>query len=217
MLPPVNTLNSRHMPDAPKALILYAHPAAELSRANRLMIEAARQLHNVTINDLYERYPDFHIDIEHEQQLLAQADLVVMQHPIHWYGMPSLQKEWLDLVLARGWAFGPGGHALEGKRFWLVASTGGEAAAYAPDGRHGYAFEAFLPPYRQTAQLCGMQWLEPLVLHGAHHVDSADFQRHVAHYLDQLCPPDSWSDPAAPSSATSYPAQPAQPETSHHG
>lgn len=176
------------MPDAtaPNVLILYAHPAAELSRANSLMIEAARRLPNVTVNELYEQYPDFHIDIEHEQQLLAAADLIVMQHPIHWYGMPSLQKEWLDLVLARGWAFGHDGHALHGKAFWLVASTGGEASAYAEDGRHGHPFDAFLPPYQQTARLCGMHWVEPLILHGAHHIAPLDFQRHVEHYLDRL-------------------------------
>ncbi|TWC69654.1 NAD(P)H-dependent oxidoreductase [Herbaspirillum sp. SJZ099] len=170
----------------PNILILYAHPAAELSRANGLMVEAAAKLPNVVVNDLYERYPDFHIDIERERQLLTQADLVVMQHPIHWYSMPALQKEWLDLVLARDWAFGHDGNALRGKGFWLVASTGGESGAYAPDGRHGHPFSDFLPPYRQTAQLCGMRWMEPLILHGAHNIAPLDFQRHVERYLDQL-------------------------------
>lgn len=170
----------------PQVLILYAHPAAELSLANSRMIQAAARLPNVTVNDLYERYPDFHIDVAREQQLLAQAELVVMQHPIHWYGMPALQKEWLDRVLARGWAFGHDGHALRGKGLWLVASTGGEAEAYATDGRHGHPFADFLPPYRQTARLCGMRWMEPLVLHGAHHVPPENFQRHLERYLERL-------------------------------
>ncbi|WP_343585935.1 NAD(P)H-dependent oxidoreductase [Herbaspirillum sp.] len=176
----------------PNVLILYAHPAAELSRTNRLMIEAAARLPDVVVNDLYERYPDFHIDIAHEQQLLTQADLVVLQHPIHWYSMPALQKEWLDLVLARGWAFGHDGHALRGKGLWLVASTGGEASAYAPGGRHGHPFSDYLPPYRQTAQLCGMRWMEPLILHSAHHIPPVEFQRHVENYLDKLASYPNW-------------------------
>jgi glutathione-regulated potassium-efflux system ancillary protein KefF len=176
----------------PKVLILYAHPAAELSLANRLMIEAAAKLPNVVVNDLYQRYPDFHIDVAHEQELLSQADLVVMQHPIHWYSMPALQKEWVDLVLARGWAFGHDGHALRGKGLWLVASTGGETEAYAAGGRHGHPFADFLPPYRQTAQLCGMRWLEPLILYGAHHTPPAQFQRHVEAYLDKLQSYPAW-------------------------
>ena len=169
-----------------KVLILYAHPAAELSRTNRLMLEAAARLPEVRVHDLYEHYPDFHIDIEHEQQLLSEAELIVMQHPIHWYSMPALQKEWLDRVLARGWAFGHDGHALQGKRFWLVASTGGETASYSSDGRHGHHFEDFLPPYQQTARLCGMQWVEPLILHGAHHIPPVQFQHHVERYLEGL-------------------------------
>ncbi len=182
---------SAHHPHCPrrhmsKVLILYAHPAAELSRTNRLMLEAAARLPDVTVHDLYEHYPDFHIDVEHEQQLLSQAELVVMQHPIHWYSMPALQKEWLDRVLARGWAFGHDGHALEGKRFWLVASTGGETASYQSTGRHGHPFADFLPPYQQTARLCGMQWVEPLILHGAHHVPPVEFQHHVERYLEGL-------------------------------
>lgn len=170
----------------PKVLILYAHPAAELSRSNRLMIEAAARLPGVEINDLYERYPDFVIDIAREQRLLEEADLVVMQHPVQWYSMPALQKEWVDQVLARGWAFGHDGNALRGKGFWLVASTGGEAEAYAPQGRHGHPFADFLPPYQQTARLCGMNWMEPLILHGAHHVEPVEFQRHVERYLERL-------------------------------
>lgn len=170
----------------PKALILYAHPAAELSRTNRALLDAAARLPEVQIHDLYQRYPDFHIDVEHEQQLLQSADLVVMQHPIHWYGMPALQKQWLDSVLTRGWAFGPGGQALHGKRFWLVVSTGGEEAAYRSEGHHGHPFADFLPPYQQSVTLCGMQWQEPLILHGAHHIPPEQFQRHLQHYLTGL-------------------------------
>jgi glutathione-regulated potassium-efflux system ancillary protein KefF len=176
----------------PNVLILYAHPAAELSRTNRLMIEAAARLPNVTINDLYQRYPDFDIDVEHEQSLLAAADLVVLQHPIHWYSMPALQKEWLDQVLTRGWAFGHDGHALRDKGLWLVASTGGETEAYGPQGRHGHVFDDFLPPYQQTARLCGMHWLAPLVLHGAHHLSPTQFQQHVSHYADRLASYPAW-------------------------
>jgi len=191
MFRPISPASRRHPSSPaplpmPKALILYAHPAAELSRTNRLMLEAAARLPDVLIHDLYEHYPDFHVDVANEQQLLSDADLVVLQHPIHWYGMPALQQLWLEQVLARGWAFGHDGNALHGKRLWLVASTGGEAAAYSGSGRHGHPFADFLPPYQQTARLCGMQWLDPLILHGAHHVPPVEFQQHVERYLEGL-------------------------------
>ncbi len=82
------------------------------SRVNRAMVHAARSLPNVTVHDLYETYPDFHIDVPREQALMQAADLIVFQHPIQWYGMPSLLKEWVDAVLEVGWAYGQGSAAI---------------------------------------------------------------------------------------------------------
>ncbi len=96
--------------------------------------------------------------------------------------MPPLMKLWLDEVLAFGWAYGPGGTALQGKDLWLVASTGGPEDSYRPDSYNRYFFDAFLPPYEQTAALCGMRFLPPLLLHGAHRVDDAAIDAHAAVY-----------------------------------
>lgn len=165
-----------------RVLVLYAHAAPQASRVNRRMIEAVTSLPNVTVNELYELYPDFVIDVAREQSLLVAAELVVMQHPIQWYGMPSLQKEWLDQVLEHGWAYGKNGNMLAGKRFLLALTTGGGVDTYGAHGEHGYPLAAFLPPYRQTALLCKMRWLEPLVLHGARQADDATVEAHVETY-----------------------------------
>lgn len=177
-----------------RILVLYAHPASHRSRVNRLMAGVARELPNVTVRDLYEIYPDFHIDAAQEQALLATVDLVVFQHPIQWYGMPSLLKEWVDVVFEHGWAYGTGGTALQGKGFLLAATTGAGAASYAPGAYHGHAFDAFLPPYRQTAALCGMRWFPPFILHGAYHADDASIAAHAARYRELLAQWPDWSD-----------------------
>lgn len=155
-------------PPLRKVLVVFAHAAPQRSRVNRRLREAARAVPGVELVDLYETYPDFYIDVAAEQENLADAAALVFVHPVQWYGMPSLLKEWVDTVLAPGWAYGAGGAALAGKRFWLVASTGSPPEAYAPGAAHGYPFDAFLPPYRQIAALCGMEWIEPHILHGAH-------------------------------------------------
>lgn len=169
-----------------RILILYAHARPQRSRINRRMAQAAGTLPNVQVRDLYETYPDFDIDVQQEQALLTNADLVVFQHPIQWYGMPALLKEWVDVVLEEGWAYGPGGEALRGKDFWLAASTGGVHESYREDGQHGHPFTAFLPPFRQTAQLCGMNWLPPHILHGAQQSDDAALAMHVDAYVERL-------------------------------
>jgi glutathione-regulated potassium-efflux system ancillary protein KefF len=170
----------------PRILVLYAHPAPHRSRINRRLAEAARSLDGVLLHDLYETYPDFFIDVPREQALLEQAELVVFLHPIRWYSMPSLLKEWLDAVLQPGWAYGPGATALKGKGYLLATTTGSPLGTYAPGERHGRPFEDFLPPFEQTAALCGMRWLTPHILHGANSASEQAIDAHVAAFRARL-------------------------------
>jgi putative NADPH-quinone reductase len=194
------TFNKSQMIATPRILVLYAHPAPHLSRVNYRMAEAARTVPNVQVHDLYETYPDFYIDVANEQSLLANADLVIFQHPIQWYSMPSLLKEWVDVVLEHGWAYGTSGTALQGKDFWLVCTTGGAEESYHESGEHEHPFAAFLPPFEQTARLCGMRWLPPYVLHGARQADEAAVTAHVAHYRELLMTYPNW--PELPNTGT---------------
>jgi glutathione-regulated potassium-efflux system ancillary protein KefF len=168
-------------------LVLAAHPQMERSRVTaRTMRRAARVGPQVEVRDLYALYPDYFIDVAAEQAALSPARLIVWLHPIHWYGMPPLMKLWLDEVFAFGWAYGPGGHALRGKALWLVASTGGPAESYRPEGHNRHRFDDFLPPYTQTAALAGLRWLPPLLLHGAHRADEAALQVHENAFAERL-------------------------------
>jgi glutathione-regulated potassium-efflux system ancillary protein KefF len=183
----------------PEVLVLVAHPQMEQSRANRMLMRAAGEVAaasggRVEVRDLYALYPDYLIDVPAEQTLLAGAKLVVWQHPVHWYSMPPLMKLWVDEVLAFGWAYGPGGTALRGKNLWLVASTGGPDDSYRPDGYNRYFFDAFLPPYEQTAALCGMRFLPPLLLHGAHRADAAALALHAGVYAERLASYPGWPE-----------------------
>jgi glutathione-regulated potassium-efflux system ancillary protein KefF len=174
--------------------VLAAHPHWRDSRVNRRMLAAARAVPGIEVNDLYGSYPDFAIDIEAEQARLAQASLVVLVHPIQWYSMPALQKLWIDDVLSYGWAYGPGGTALQGKDLWLVATTGSPEASYHPQNYHRYFFDAFLPPYEQTAALCGMRFLPPLIFYGARSASEADVKSHVETFAQRLGSYPDWPE-----------------------
>ncbi|AMP08120.1 glutathione-regulated potassium-efflux system ancillary protein kefF [Collimonas arenae] len=182
------------MTKPPQILILYAHPTPHHSRANRRLAEAAAKVPNVQVHDLYELYPDFHIPVRREQALVEQADLIVFQHPVQWYSMPALLKQWVDSVLTPGWAYGPGGTALHGKDFWLVATTGGSDRSYQADGHNLFPFAAFLPPFQQTAQLCGMRWLPPHMLFGAHQVSQKTLAAHIETYRKRLANYPNWPE-----------------------
>ena len=97
-------------------------------------------------------------------------------------------------MLGFGWAYGPGGTALKGKDLWLVASTGGPQDSYHPASYNRYFFDAFLPPYEQTAMLCGMRFVPPLVLHGAHRVSDAELEAHNRIYTSRLLSYPHWPE-----------------------
>ncbi|VWX57372.1 Kef-type potassium/proton antiporter accessory protein, CPA2 family [Burkholderiales bacterium 8X] len=174
--------------------LLAAHPHWRDSRVNRALFDAARSAPNVRVTDLYSTYPDYAIDIETEQARLAEARMLVLLHPIQWYSMPALQKLWIDDVFGYGWAYGPGGRALEGKDLWLVATTGGPEASYHPSSYNRYFFDAFLPPYEQTAALCGMRFLPPLMFHGARRASSEELGRHVDVFSERLASYPNWPE-----------------------
>jgi glutathione-regulated potassium-efflux system ancillary protein KefF len=176
-------------------LVIAAHPHMEHSRVTRSLLHAAAAAGaRVAVRDLYALYPDYFIDVAAERAALADAALVVWLHPVHWYSMPPMLKLWLDEVFGFGWAYGPGGRALAGKDLWLACSTGGPAASYRPDGYNRYFFDAFLYPYEQTAALVGMRWLPPLVLHGAHHADTATIQAHATMLAERLASWPRWPE-----------------------
>jgi glutathione-regulated potassium-efflux system ancillary protein KefF len=178
-------------------LVLAAHPHLEHSRVNVQMMRSAAAsslADRVQVRDLYALYPDYLIDVAAEQQALAAAQLVVLLQPLHWYGMTPLLKLWVDEVFAFGWAYGPGGHTLAGKDLWLVTSTGGAEDSYRPQGTNRHFFDAFLPPYEQTAALCGMRFLPPLALHGAHRVADAELVAHAQVFAERLQTYPDWPE-----------------------
>ena len=163
-------------------LIVYAHPAHQTSRVNRRMVDAVRDIAGVTVRDLYELYPDFHIKLKAEQDLLASHDHIVFQHPFFWYSCPSLLKEYIDLTLSYGWAYGPQGTALHGKTLLSAISTGGAAEAYQRSGHNFYTVNELLQPFDQTARLCGMTYLEPFILNGALQTNDHGITLHCEKY-----------------------------------
>jgi len=172
---------------ARRILVLFAHPSLTRSEANRPLLAAARALDGVTCVDLYAEYPAFEIDIDREQQRLRAHDVVCFQHPLYWYSTPAILKEWQDLVLEHGFAYGAGGTALHGKLFFSACTAGGPEAAYCAEGYNHFTIRELLQPLEQTAYLCGMTYLPPFALFGARTaVQEGRIDAHVADWLRLL-------------------------------
>jgi glutathione-regulated potassium-efflux system ancillary protein KefG len=173
-----------------RILVLFAHPALEKSRIHSTILAQLPALPRLTLHDLYEEYADFDIDVPREQQLLLAHDIIVMQHPFYWYSAPAIVKEYLDLVLEHGFAYGSTGRALEGKVLVNATTTGGPEVAYRVGGRNRFTMRQLLAPFDQTAVLCRMTYLAPFVVHGTHTLDADTgcwpAQRQYRNLLTQL-------------------------------
>lgn len=176
-------------PPSRSILIIHAHPAPHVSRANRALAEAAAALPFASVHEIYANYPGMFIDVRREQELLLAHDTIVLQHPLYWYSMPALLKEWVDLVLEHGWAYGPGGERLAGKRWSHAISTGGAGDSYSDTGSNRYPIGDYLRPLEQTARLCGMRWCEPFISHAPRILADAELDVEAERYcrwLEQL-------------------------------
>ncbi|MEM9337110.1 MAG: NAD(P)H-dependent oxidoreductase [Bacteroidota bacterium] len=169
-----------------KILIVFAHPRYEQSRTNRALIEGVKRMDGVTVQDLYEWYPNFNIDIFIEKDLLKHHDLIVWHHPLYWYSCPPLLKQWIDMVLEFGWAYGPEGNALEGKQVFNVLTAGGTKEVYCEKGRNHYTIREFLRPFEQTARLCSMEYLPPFAVMGTHRLSEEQLATYVRQYQELL-------------------------------
>ncbi len=169
-----------------RILILFTHPLLENSRANKALIDQIPDSDHITFRDLYELYPDFNVDINEEKELLEAHDIILWQHPLYWYSAPPLLKQWIDLVLEYGWAYGTNGTALEGKKVMNVFTSGGARHVYCDLGYNRYTIREFLRPFEQTACLCRMEYLPPFAVQGTHRLNEEQLQEHALHYRELL-------------------------------
>ena len=169
-----------------RILILFAHPSQSRSDINLPLFHASRG-EQVTCVDLYAEYPNFRIDIDKEQKRLRDHDVIVFMFPMYWYSTPSILKEWQDLVLEHGFAYGHDGTELKGKQFLCAVSTVGPKKAYQCDGSNHYTIQELLQTLEQTAQLCGMEYLPPFVLFGARTaMEDNRLQKHIEQWQQRL-------------------------------
>jgi glutathione-regulated potassium-efflux system ancillary protein KefG len=166
-----------------RLIVYYAHPGHKHSHVNRFMARAAEALDGISFVDLYRDYPRFDIDADREQQRLLDHDVILFQFPLFWYSTPSIVKEWQDLVLEHGFAYGSGGDQLAGKRLMLAVTAAGPEEAYSAGGYQHYALREFLRPLEQTARLCEMRFAAPYVLYSSLKAPTTgDVEPHVDGY-----------------------------------
>ncbi|SFS84311.1 NAD(P)H dehydrogenase (quinone) [Succinivibrio dextrinosolvens] len=146
-----------------KVILISGHPDLKNSLSNRTILEELKRLSpEVEIRKLDELYPNYKIDVQTEQKALLDADLIIWQFPMFWYGIPALLKKWLEDVFAHGFAHGSQGTALKGKMLLISLTTGAPLSNYEHGSAFSHTIEEFLIPYEEAANLCKMEYLRPV-------------------------------------------------------
>ncbi|TLS36171.1 NAD(P)H-dependent oxidoreductase [Pseudalkalibacillus caeni] len=169
-----------------KTLVIVAHPNLTASVINKTWKERVIQETDIIVHDLYAKYPDGNIDVAYEQQLLLEHDRIVFQFPFYWYSSPSLLKEWQDVVLTYGWAFGSEGTKLRGKEFMLAISTGGPETAYQAGGSNLFSMSELTKPFQATANLTGMRFLPTFMKQGVRYFTNEEVRESAEAFVHHL-------------------------------
>ena len=129
-------------------------------------------------------------ELETEIRKLEEADLVIFQFPLWWFGLPAILKGWVDRVFAMGRAYGRGriyqnGYFL-GKRALLSLTTGGFQSSYITGGEEGDILGILRPIHRGIFQFTGFSVLAPTIFYGPARVDESVRAQWLAEYAQRL-------------------------------
>ncbi|WP_199921751.1 NAD(P)H-dependent oxidoreductase [Psychromicrobium lacuslunae] len=145
-------------------------------------------------------------DVAREQQKIIEADALIVQFPLWWYGLPAILKGWFDRVFVSGFAFGKdpvNGRRLRfeqgpfvAKRALAMTTLGDRAASIGPRGKSGELNELLFGLLHGTFAYTGMKVLQPWALPSADQLTEqhyAEVERRFLRRLDCL-----FSDPVLP-------------------
>lgn len=159
-------------------LIVSGHPDLNNSFANRIILdEIQERLPESRTSYLDRLYPDYKIDVATEQQKLIEADVIVLQFPFYWYSIPALMKKWIEDVFVHGFSHGSTGNKLHGKKLIISFTSGAPEEMYKHDGLQNYTIEEFIPPLKQFANLCGLEWVGFVYTGGLSYLNKNDEEK----------------------------------------
>jgi NAD(P)H dehydrogenase (quinone) len=132
----------------------------------------------------------FASDIVAEQEKLTHADLLILQFPIWWFGMPGILKGWADRVFARGFAYIAGRKydtgMFRGKAAMAATTTGTSADTYTPDGIDGDILSVLWPIHNGLLRYSGFDVIEPFVAYMPGRVEQRVRQEYLDAYRRRL-------------------------------
>ncbi len=142
-----------------RSLIVVGHPHPERSQTQSFFRETAARVPDAQWHELKEP-----TDIVREQQLIQNADRIILQFPLYWYSAPATLWQWLTDVWQRGVVYDAQGGLLRGKTLGIVVSFSHPLTNYHIGGRENVTLDQLLAPFAALAHKTGMTLLPPLLV-----------------------------------------------------
>lgn len=128
--------------------------------------------------------------LQAEMDKLAWADVLIMQFPLWWLGMPAIMKGWIDRVFAVGRAYGGGRWfehgVLSGKRAMCAVTTGGLSDVYSDAGPYASIERILFPIHRGIFGFTGMTVIEPFVVYAPNRISEDERRDYLDRYRERL-------------------------------
>lgn len=133
------------------------------------------------------RHGGFCAELAREQARIEAADLLILQFPLWWGGVPAILKGWGERVFAYGFGYADGLRfetgVFRGRRAMVSMTTGGTTARFGAGAVYGELERQVLWQIQHLGlEYMGYEVEPPFVAYGAPRVDDAG----RAAYLDDL-------------------------------
>ena len=149
-----------------KTLVIFAHPYFEYSTSNVELVKIYEGVENLVFKDLYEEYPDFHIQSFKERKIIRDYERLIFHFPLIWFSIPPLLKLWIDEVFDMTWTTEKN-HPLQNKDAIIIVTVGGKAEHYTPQGMYETTIDELLRSLTLSLKVNQIEVKELIAVHNS--------------------------------------------------
>lgn len=131
-------------------------------------------------------------DLRAEHEKVRWCELLILQFPLWWYGVPAIMKGWIDRVMSVGFAYDTGMKfeqgGLRGRLGLVSTSTAANQSRYTPSEPLAYASmeDTLKPLHRGLFRYVGITPCEPFIGWAVNRMSERERERCGASYRAHL-------------------------------
>ncbi|MGZ5872684.1 MAG: NAD(P)H-dependent oxidoreductase [Bradyrhizobium sp.] len=160
-------------------------------RRNFVTVKDPERLRQQTEEAYAAEQNGFAPDIQAEMDKLFWCDVLVLQFPLWWFGLPAILKGWVDRVFASGGRIYGGGKwydrgVFRGKRAMCALTIGGPPSMYSEAGLNGSISSILFPINHGILYFTGFTVIEPFLVHAPARIGQEARTAELARYRARI-------------------------------